>query len=69
MLDQFYSYLSSKIIEFFTTNPLSSGAKYNIQFEKQEQVQALYDELKIILYIKNIIIKIIREKLNIRHIF
>ncbi|AVP62351.1 DNA phosphorothioation-dependent restriction protein DptH [Clostridium botulinum] len=46
MLDQFYSYLSSKIIEFFTTNPLSSGAKYNIQFEKQEQVQALYDELK-----------------------
>lgn len=46
MLDQFYSYLSSKIIEFFTTNPLSSGAKYNIQFEKKEQVQALYDELK-----------------------
>lgn len=46
MLDQFYSYLSSKIIEFFNTNPLSSGAKYNIQFEKQEQVQALYDELK-----------------------
>ncbi len=46
MLDQFYSYLSSKVIEFFNTNPLSSGAKYNIQFEKQEQVQALYDELK-----------------------
>ncbi|MHB7979181.1 DNA phosphorothioation-dependent restriction protein DptH [Clostridium sporogenes] len=46
MLDQFYSYLSSKIIEFFNTNTLSSGAKYNIQFENQEQVQALYDELK-----------------------
>lgn len=46
MLDQFYSYLSSKIIEFFTKNPLTSGAKYNIQFEKQEQVRALYQELK-----------------------
>lgn len=46
MLDQFYSYLSSKIIEFFNTNPLTSGSKYNIQFEKQEQVKALYDELK-----------------------
>lgn len=46
MLDQFYSYLSNKIIEFFNMNPLSSGAKYNIQFEKQEQVKALYEELK-----------------------
>jgi DNA phosphorothioation-dependent restriction protein DptH len=46
MLDQFYSYLSSKIIEFFNTNPLTSGAKYNIQFEKQEQVKDLYNELK-----------------------
>ncbi|WP_053079534.1 DNA phosphorothioation-dependent restriction protein DptH [Clostridium massiliodielmoense] len=46
MLDQFYSYLSSKIVEFFSTNPLTSGAKYNIQFEKQEQVRALYEELK-----------------------
>lgn len=46
MLNQFYSYLSSKIVEFFNTNPLTSGAKYNIQFEKQEQVRALYNELK-----------------------
>lgn len=46
MLDQFYSYLSSKIIEFFSTNPLTSGAKYNIQFEKEDQVKALYDVLK-----------------------
>lgn len=46
MLDQFYSYLSSKIIEFFNINPLTSGAKYNIQFEKQDQVRALYEELK-----------------------
>ncbi|WP_270474716.1 DNA phosphorothioation-dependent restriction protein DptH [Clostridium cochlearium] len=46
MLDQFYSYLASKIIEFFNKNPLISGDKYNIQFEKQEQVKALYNELK-----------------------
>lgn len=46
MSDQFYSYLSDKIIEFFNMNPLSTGAKYNIQFEKQEQVLALYEELK-----------------------
>lgn len=46
MLDQFYSYLSSKIIEFFNINPLTSGVKYNIQFEKQDQVKALYEELK-----------------------
>ncbi|WP_461615235.1 DNA phosphorothioation-dependent restriction protein DptH [Clostridium sp. Marseille-QA1073] len=46
MLDQFYSYLSDKIVEFFSANALTPGAKYNIQFEKQEQVQALYDELR-----------------------
>ncbi|SUY47096.1 putative transmembrane anchored protein [Clostridium putrefaciens] len=46
MLDQFYSYLSSKIIHFFCENPLTSGAKYNIQFEKQEQVRDLYKELQ-----------------------
>ncbi|UZQ50931.1 DNA phosphorothioation-dependent restriction protein DptH [Clostridium kluyveri] len=46
MLNRFYSYLSSKIIEFFNTDPLTSGAKYNIQFERQEQVKALYNELR-----------------------
>lgn len=46
MSDQFYSHLSEKIIEFFTLNPLSSGSKYNIQFEKKDEVKALYEELK-----------------------
>lgn len=46
MSDQFYNYLSSKIIDFFNTNPLTRGSKYNIQFEKQDQVKALYEELK-----------------------
>ncbi len=46
MLNQFYSYLSEKIMEFFITNPLSAGAKYNIQFEQKNQVQDLYNALR-----------------------
>ncbi|WP_300262343.1 DNA phosphorothioation-dependent restriction protein DptH [Clostridium sp.] len=46
MLDQFYSYLSERILEFFKDNPLNSGAKYNIQFETEEQVRTLYNILK-----------------------
>ena len=46
MSNQFYSYLSSKIINFFTKNPLIPGSKYNIQFEKEEQVRELYEKLK-----------------------
>lgn len=46
MLDQFYSYLSERILEFFKDNPLNSGAKYNIQFETEEQVRNLYNVLK-----------------------
>lgn len=46
MLDQFYSYLSGKIIKFFKDNPLTSGAKYNIQFETDEQVKNLYESLQ-----------------------
>lgn len=46
MSDQFYSYLSNKIINFFRQNPLKPGSKYNIQFEKEEQVRALFEELK-----------------------
>ena len=46
MSNQFYSYLSSKIISFFKDNPLKPGSKYNIQFEKEEQVRDLFEELK-----------------------
>ncbi|MFT8314611.1 MAG: hypothetical protein ABF633_10265 [Clostridium sp.] len=46
MLNQFYSYLSEKIMDFFLANPLSKGAKYNIQFEDKDQVQDLYDALR-----------------------
>lgn len=46
MLDQFYSYLAEKVIEFFRVNPLTPGSKYNIQFEKEEEVRELYEKLK-----------------------
>lgn len=46
MLDQFYSYLSEKIVDFFNDNPLSSGAKFNIQFETEEEVRELYNTLR-----------------------
>ena len=46
MSDQFYSYLAEKIIEFFRANPLTLGSKYNIQFEKEEEVRNLYEKLK-----------------------
>lgn len=46
MSNQFYSYLSDRIISFFQQNPLTSGSKYNIQFETEEQVRNLYEKLK-----------------------
>lgn len=46
MSEQFYSYLAEKIIEFFRANPLTPGSKYNIQFEKEEEVRNLYEKLK-----------------------
>lgn len=46
MSDQFYSYLSDKIIQFFNENLLMAGAKYNIQFETEEQVGNLYRILR-----------------------
>lgn len=46
MSDQFYSYLSEKIVNFFIANSLESGSKYNIQFEKESEVRELYESLK-----------------------
>ena len=46
MSNQFYSYLSNRIINFFKQNPLTPGSKYNIQFETEEQVRQLYEKLK-----------------------
>ena len=39
--------MRDKIISFFKDNPLNAGAKYNIQFEKADEVKDLYKTLKI----------------------
>lgn len=46
MLDQFYNYLSKKILEYFNNRKLKNGDKFNIQFEKEEEVKSLYDALR-----------------------
>lgn len=46
MSNTFYSYLSEKIIKYFQTNKPGAGEKYYVQFETEEQVRNLYDELK-----------------------
>ncbi len=46
MSDQFYRYLTEKIITYFRNNPLRPGDKFYIQFENDIQVGELYYELK-----------------------
>lgn len=46
MLDQFYNYLAKNIIKYFNHTNIKSGDKFNIQFEKQEEVIKLYNTLK-----------------------
>lgn len=46
MLDQFYSYLSKNIVKYLEYRKVKSGDKFNIQFEKEEEVKSMYDALK-----------------------
>ena len=50
MSNRFYSYLSDKIISYFKNNNPHPGDKFYAQFETDDQVKTLYDELN-----KNII--------------
>lgn len=50
MSNRFYSYLSDKIISYFKNNNPHPGDKFYVQFETDNQVRTLYDELN-----KNII--------------
>ena len=42
----FYNYLAKKVISYFETMKIGSGEKYDIQFDKDEEVEYLYYELK-----------------------
>ena len=45
MSNIFYNYLSDKIIKHFLTNKPVAGEKYYVQFETENQVKRLYQEL------------------------
>ena len=46
MLNQFYSYLAKNVIEYFKYRKIKSGDKFNIQFEKENEVIEMYEALK-----------------------
>ena len=46
MLDQFYSYLAKNVVKYFEHRKVKSGDKFNIQFEKEEEVKSMYDALQ-----------------------
>ncbi|MGL4912623.1 MAG: DNA phosphorothioation-dependent restriction protein DptH, partial [Romboutsia sp.] len=46
MLDQFYSYLAKNIVKYLEYRKVKSGDKFNIQFEKEEEVKSMYDALQ-----------------------
>lgn len=46
MSNIFYSYLSEKIIRFFKANAPIPGEKFYVQFETEDQVRSLYEDLK-----------------------
>ena len=51
MSNQFYSFLAEEILGFFKEN-VKPGIKYNIQFETQKQVDAMYGALQNNIYVR-----------------
>lgn len=52
MSNMFYNYLSERIVKYFNNYKPEAGEKYYVQFETDEQVSCLYEELK-----KNVLCK------------
>lgn len=46
MLNQFYSYLAKNVVKYLEYRKVKSGDKFNIQFEKEEEVNSMYDALQ-----------------------
>ncbi|MGG0176415.1 DNA phosphorothioation-dependent restriction protein DptH [Gottfriedia acidiceleris] len=46
MLNQFYNYLSEKIISFLKTETFKGGERYYLQFDDEKQVEEIYSVLK-----------------------
>lgn len=46
MLKEFYNYLAKKVIEYFNTVGVKNGDRFDIQFEKEDEVRELYNQIK-----------------------
>jgi len=48
MSDQFYSYIGENILSFMDTTNIRIGDRFSVQFEKKEEVNDLYEALRIV---------------------
>ena len=46
MSEEFYKFISRKLIEFFDTSKINTGDKYYLKFEKKDQINELFETLK-----------------------
>ena len=46
MSDQFYSYLSNKLFNYFENNKLKKGDKFYIQFDEKDEILDFYESIK-----------------------
>jgi len=48
MSKEFYNYLAKKVVEYFRSVGVKNGDRFDIQFEREDEVRALYDQIKIV---------------------
>ena len=46
MSEEFYKYISRKLIKYFDTSNINKGDKFYLKFEKKDQINELFDTLK-----------------------
>jgi DNA phosphorothioation-dependent restriction protein DptH len=57
MSKQFYNYLAKKVIEYFKLVNVKNGDKFDIQFEKEDEVRSLYTEIKAVIGVNKFVYK------------
>lgn len=46
MSNEFYNYLAKKTIQYFNSIDIKNGDRFIVQFEKEDEVKSLYEEIK-----------------------
>lgn len=46
MLEEFYSYLANKVVNYFNSIEVKNGDRFDIQFESEDEVRALYEQIR-----------------------